>query len=649
MKLELPDVTNLNSLSSINSNFAKIEQEFQDKVLYRNNPNGEPNTLETSVDANGKDIYNISKLKTTDLYIDGQRVVPSGVVVVEGDTDISGLMVKTANLSDVQSIPIAKQNLGIENVNNTSDVNKPVSSATASALAAKQAALISGTNIKTINGNSVLGSGDLVLVGVGETNTTSNLGSGQGIAAPKSGVNLPFKSLIAGTNVTLVPTTNDITINSTVDTSTLLVKSNNLIDLQSIPTAKNNLGINNVDNTSDANKPISIATASALATKQVTLVSGSNIKTVNGNSLLGSGNIAVGSPWLNVVDFGADITGVANSATAFQNAVNALPAGGGRIIVPDGTFNLGTEPNIGTKSVYWDISVSTVFTGAGTTIGKFPYVSTVGGQKSVGPLIKSQSLQNVGNTNGGIAAFQIDMLQPDTYGAGNSLAMYLGAKSNNANTLGNSWALNTLINVGSAARGTHQCIEVDVDCDSSLALVKGISISGTGTASPDVALEITRVPGTPWDRGIDILEATMGIQIRSSCSGGISINAPAQTLNTPIGAKQRITGGDTVVLQRTNDTTTGNFIRGVNSTNTLNKFTINGDGDAYFQKGTFDGYVQINNQLGVKNLYIANPAAAGPVGILNIGNQIFGSAGGLVGYIEIFIGSTPYKIPYYTW
>ena len=56
---------------------------------------------------------------------------------------------------------------------------------------------------------------------------------------------------------------------------------------------KNDVGLNNVDNTSDLNKPISTATQTALDTKQDTLVSATNIKTINGQSVLGSGNIEI--------------------------------------------------------------------------------------------------------------------------------------------------------------------------------------------------------------------------------------------------------------------------------------------------------------------------------------------------------------------
>ena len=56
------------------------------------------------------------------------------------------------------------------------------------------------------------------------------------------------------------------------------------------------VGLGNVNNTSDADKPISTATQTALDGKQATLVSGTNIKTLNGESLLGSGNISTYTP-----------------------------------------------------------------------------------------------------------------------------------------------------------------------------------------------------------------------------------------------------------------------------------------------------------------------------------------------------------------
>jgi fructose-specific component phosphotransferase system IIB-like protein len=57
--------------------------------------------------------------------------------------------------------------------------------------------------------------------------------------------------------------------------------------------AKGDVGLSNVDNTADADKPVSSATQTALNAKQNTLVSGTNIKTVNSTSLVGSGDVTV--------------------------------------------------------------------------------------------------------------------------------------------------------------------------------------------------------------------------------------------------------------------------------------------------------------------------------------------------------------------
>ena len=48
--------------------------------------------------------------------------------------------------------------------------------------------------------------------GTGEANTASNLGAGNGVFAQKVGVDLQFKSLVAGSGITLTPTANTITI-----------------------------------------------------------------------------------------------------------------------------------------------------------------------------------------------------------------------------------------------------------------------------------------------------------------------------------------------------------------------------------------------------------------------------------------------------
>jgi len=71
--------------------------------------------------------------------------------------------------SKTGAVTLVKGDVGLGNVDNTADADKPVSTATQTALNAKQDTLVSGTNIKTINSTSILGSGDIVISGVGGT------------------------------------------------------------------------------------------------------------------------------------------------------------------------------------------------------------------------------------------------------------------------------------------------------------------------------------------------------------------------------------------------------------------------------------------------------------------------------------------------
>ena len=96
-----------------------------------------------------------------------------------------------------------------------------------------------------------------------------------------------------------------------VDTSATTTKKITLTQV------KTSLALNNVDNTSDANKPVSSATQTALDAKQATLVSGTNIKTINSTSILGSGNIAISS----AVAWGG-VTGTLSNQTDLQTALD---------------------------------------------------------------------------------------------------------------------------------------------------------------------------------------------------------------------------------------------------------------------------------------------------------------------------------------
>jgi hypothetical protein len=137
-------------------------------------------------------------------------------------------------------LTLSKTDVGLSNVDDTSDMNKPISLSTQMALDAKQDTLVNQINIKSISGLDILGSGDLTL-------------------------------------------------------------------------SKTNVGLNNVDDTSDMNKPISLSTQMALDAKQDTLtflsplVNNTNTISINQSSTFQDG-------YLSSVDF-----------TTFNNKQNALP------------------------------------------------------------------------------------------------------------------------------------------------------------------------------------------------------------------------------------------------------------------------------------------------------------------------------------
>lgn len=73
-KLSLNDVSSGYNRSKINQNFTDIESELQNKVLYRDNPDGEPNQMENELDMNSNDIANVNTLSAAIVKINGKAV-----------------------------------------------------------------------------------------------------------------------------------------------------------------------------------------------------------------------------------------------------------------------------------------------------------------------------------------------------------------------------------------------------------------------------------------------------------------------------------------------------------------------------------------------------------------------------------------------
>lgn len=78
-KIDLDPITSGYNLSKINANFQKVEDELNNKVLYRNSPAGEPNSMSSNLDMNSRSILNANKISSNILELGGAQVVPANL------------------------------------------------------------------------------------------------------------------------------------------------------------------------------------------------------------------------------------------------------------------------------------------------------------------------------------------------------------------------------------------------------------------------------------------------------------------------------------------------------------------------------------------------------------------------------------------
>ena len=158
-------------------------------------------------------------------------------------------------------------------------------SAAQSSLSGKQDTLVSGTNIKTINNESILGSGNITIQGGGSGATVIEVTQAQYDALVSAGT-LDLTALYIITDATPIDISNYWT--SAQTESAISAATSGKADTSAVTESINAATSGKADSTA-VTAEINAATSGL----QETLVSGTNIKTINNESILGSGNITI--------------------------------------------------------------------------------------------------------------------------------------------------------------------------------------------------------------------------------------------------------------------------------------------------------------------------------------------------------------------
>lgn len=200
-------------------------------------------------------------LSTND-YTDAEKTKLSGIETGAQKNTITGVKGSAETTYRTGNVNITATNIGLGNVNNTSDAEKPISTATKTALDGKQATITGAAT--TITDNNLTANRALISNSSGKVEvssvTSTELGYLDGVT---SNIQTQLNNKLSSAPVT--------SVNNKTGAVTL---------------AKGDVGLGNVDNTSDANKPISNATQAALNNKQSKITANGILK---GD---GSGNIS---------------------------------------------------------------------------------------------------------------------------------------------------------------------------------------------------------------------------------------------------------------------------------------------------------------------------------------------------------------------
>jgi len=285
----------------------------------------------------------------TETVLNGVIKLTDTPITSIGAYDIITRNTTSGNIEKITGI--TKSMVGLSNVDNTSDLDKPISTATQTALNTKQNTL-SGTGlVKSTAGTISYATDNSGNWNTAYTNRITSLtvtGSSGAATLISNVLNIPTYTLTGLGGQPLLSGTGFVKSTAgtiSYDTNTYYLASNpsgyqTAGQVQTIADAK---VVQTITDGVTATAPSQNAVFDALATKQATLVSATNIKTINGTTILGSGDLVVsGGGSITLSAIGAVPN--ANGATITGSVLNLQPASasfGGVVTNGAQTFSTG--------------------------------------------------------------------------------------------------------------------------------------------------------------------------------------------------------------------------------------------------------------------------------------------------------------------
>lgn len=286
---------NINALVAMQTEFLSI---YADKLIYAT-----LYSMKTELDSIYADKATLDSIYADKVTLDALYTLRTTLSSLFSDKDKL-----TSIYNDKATLDSIYENMAIitTNAENIEDIQTALSNAQAAASSASAALGYRNEaegfrdEAEAIAGGSIVSTsvlfGDLTNLETYRTNTDAAVAAIQAMLASDDTTLDEFQELVSfikanREDLDALAIANIAGLQDALDAKTteLLAHTNNTSNPHAV--TKTQIGLSNVDNTSDLLKPISTAAQAALDLKQATLVSGTNIKTLNGASLLGSSDI----------------------------------------------------------------------------------------------------------------------------------------------------------------------------------------------------------------------------------------------------------------------------------------------------------------------------------------------------------------------